>query len=543
VRRPPAPNAPGGAGRQASPFGHSAAAPTPEVVSTDPTILISHASRTPDADSIEPTIMVQREPVRRTTAPDPFAAGRTPARNIAPTPAEPTVIRRPSDSPPARPRTAASGGFVQRWKDLFGASGAAPARPATPKRSPAGAGGFSPGIRGAALVIGAVAVSALLLFAVVAAARWFWPAGQALTVTRPTSGTIVGPGIECGTKGNNCSTTRPTGDAVELLAQPDPGFVYSGFTGDCAPVGRVMMNQPHRCGATFDAAGAISTEKGARFPLTITKPVGGTIIGEPNILCGTLDNTCSADIATGTVVTMRFQADQNFAFQSFTGDCAASPELTMTAPKSCGAIFMPTPGQVINHTPDTGDTIRPGTRVKPVVREGDNGRTKQDAGAPTAVGPPPPPPPPPQPQGLGTGATTTTQGPPPPGPALVEKSPEQHAQEEIDDLVKRFCAAHQTLKVDGIKGMFPLAPEETYRYQFRQYKTLKCSITSKLEYVRLDARPAGAAQVKFEMKQVIQMKIGGQPQVKETIVTMRLSRKDFQTPWIIDGLAAEEKPK
>ena len=132
---------------------------------------------------------------------------------------------------------------------------------------------------------------------------------------------------------------------------------------------------------------------------------------------------------------------------------------------------------------------------------------------------------------------------PPEGPVKREISAEEHAQAEIDDLIKRFCAAHETLKVEEIQKMFPLAPAETYRYQFRQYKTLKCSITSKPEFVRLDARSAGAAQVKFGMKQVIQMGIGGDPQVKDTIVAMTVSRAGFRDPWLIDRIVVDEKPK
>jgi List-Bact-rpt repeat protein len=538
VRRPPTSFAPGGAGRPASPYGHSASTPAPEVVSTDPTILISHASRAPAAEPIEPTIMVQRAPARRVPAPDPFTPSRPAARDTAPTPAEPTVIGRTAAPPPVRPRVAAdSGGFLQRWKELFGGSGAPPSRPAAPRVAASRPGGFGPGVRGAALVVGAVAVAALLLWGGIAAAQWFWPAGQSLTVTKPSGGTIVALGIECGTKGNDCSTTRPTGDPVELAVQADAGYVFSGFTGDCAPAGRIMMSEPRTCGARFEPTAPAPSA--VTFPLTITKPVGGTIAGEPNILCGTLDTVCSANIASGTPVTMRFQADNNFAFQAFTGDCAPNGDLTMNAAKTCGAIFMPTPGAaVINNTGGTGPG---GARRAPGGRSGsgERGPSKPDVGAQTVAPPPPPPPPPEQ----GTGTKPTEQTRPPDGPVKREISAEEHAQAEIDDLVKRFCTAHETLKVEGIQKMFPLAPEETYRYQFRQYKTLKCSITSKPEFVRLDARSAGAAQVKFGMKQVIQMRIGGQPEVKETIVTMTLSRTEFQTPWLIDRIAAEEKPK
>jgi hypothetical protein len=234
---------------------------------------------------------------------------------------------------------------------------------------------------------------------------------------------------------------------------------------------------------------------------------------------------------------MRFQADNNFAFQAFTGDCAPSGDLTMNAAKTCGAIFMPTPGGVINTTPGTGAGAA--RRTTTTRQESVSKPDKPEPGVPAAAPPPPPPPPVDQ----ATGPKPAEQTRPPDGPVKREKTAEEHAQDEINDLVKRFCAAHETLKVEGIQKMFPLAPVETYRYQFRQYKTLKCTLTSKPEFVRLDAQSAGAAQVKFDMKQIIQMRIGGQPQAKETIVTMTLSRTDFRNPWLIDRIAAEEKPK
>ena len=542
VRRPPGPPPAGGV-RPASPYGHAAHASAPEPVSTDPTVLISHASRAPAAEPIEPTVMINRD-ARRAASPDPFAQ-----RRPAPPPpvADPTVIRRAGDPPPPppRPRTAtaaASGGFLQRWKDLFRGSNSPPPAPAAPRVAASRPGGLTPGMRGGALVVGAVAVAALLVWGIVSAARWFWPAGQSLTITKPIGGTIIAPDIQCGTKGDDCATTRPTDEAVELVVQADAKYVFGGYTGDCAPAGRVVMSEPRKCGARFEPAAPETTA--VTFPLMITKPVGGTIAGEPNILCGTLDSVCSANIQSGTAVTMRFQADNNFAFQAFTGDCAPNGELTMNAAKTCGAIFMPTQTAVINQTPGTprsGGTKSGSAGARTTPGEGGGaGRTKSDTGAPSSAVPPPPPPPPPPTE---PDPGTTTTGPKPQGPVKDEISAEDHARNEINDLVKRFCAAHETLKVEAIQKMFPLAPVETYRYQFRQYKTLKCSITEKPEFVRLDARPNGAAQVKYGMKQVIQMRIGGQPEVKETIVTMTLSRTDYRTPWLIDRLAAEEKPK
>jgi hypothetical protein len=80
------------------------------------------------------------------------------------------------------------------------------------------------------------------------------------------------------------------------------------------------------------------------------------------------------------------------------------------------------------------------------------------------------------------------------------------------------------------------------RAQFKEYKSLKCTVApEKPEYDRLDASPAGGAQLKFGMKQVIQMRSGGAPTEKEFIATMVVSRKDFLSPWLIDHMLYEEK--
>ena len=537
VRRPPNP-APRAAASRPSPYGSPAHAGS-EAVSTDPTVLINHASRTPEPDAIEPTVLVQRDRPRRPPAPDPFAPGRSPMHDTPPT-SEPTVIKRPSEPPPApRARTApAGGGFLQRWRDLFGGPHVAAPRPA-PKT--ARAGGLSPQMRGAALVLAAVVAAALLLALGVGVVRWMWPAGQKLTLTRPTGGTIVGPGIECGSKGDDCSTERPTGDVVELEARPDSGFLFTGFTGDCAPAGRISMSAPRKCGATFDAvSGPVGP---VTFALTIDKPVGGTIVGEPNILCGTLDNICTANIASGTAVALHFQADNNFTFQAFTKDCAPNGEMIMNAAKTCGAIFMQTPGAtVVNRGPDVSPPVK-----RPQPKKTDEGTTK-NAGAvdtrpvPEPVPPAVPPPASPQPQ---TQQPSTTVPPPDTGPTKAPITEEQHAKDEMNRVVTDYCRALQTLKPDSMRGLFSQLDERRLRDQFRQYKSLKCAITDKPEFERLDINPAGSggAQVKVGMKQTLQAQSGGAPEVKELMVTLIFSRTDRQSPWLIDRIRAEDKPK
>ena len=62
---------------------------------------------------------------------------------------------------------------------------------------------------------------------------------------------VVGPGITCGTRGSDCTVSRPNGDPIELTPEADAGFAFAAYTGDCAPGGRTLMTRPRTCGATF----------------------------------------------------------------------------------------------------------------------------------------------------------------------------------------------------------------------------------------------------------------------------------------------------
>jgi hypothetical protein len=507
----------------------------PEVISTDPTVLISRASGPVTPEPVEPTVMIQRDDPRRglpktdrrAAAPPPHTAGRPVA--------EPTIIVQPKPRPaPSGPKASFSAGsfmqsLCQRLQPRGSRRSPSPRRPppagragTTSERRP---GIWTPGLRGALIAVAAVAVASLFVWGAIRAGRWLWPAGQLLALDKPVGGTITGPGLHCGTRGSDCSTTRPTGEPVELEAQADDHYVFSGWYGDCAPAGRMSMSEPRKCGARFDLVAA--SPQAVTFRLTITKPTGGTIVGAGDILCGSLGSNCSADVPSGAPVTLRFEADTNFTFSQFTGDCTANGEMTMTAAKTCSAIFTPTSTPVANRLP-SGPAGPPRPRRQKEATEA----TPPPATPPPAALPPPP---------AGAQAEPTPTNPD--KPAAPPITAEQHAKNEIEQLVKDYCAEYETLKPDRIQKLFPLVNQGVLRDQFRQYKTLKCTLTAPLEYERLNAQPAGGAQVKFGMKQVIQMRSGGAPQTVETIVTMVVSRTDLRSPWLIDRVRHDPKPK
>jgi hypothetical protein len=521
-----------------------------EVVSTDPTILISRAAgAAPASEPIEPTVMVRRDDPRyRTTDTDPRVTlpplGR-PRTNSHPV-SEPTVIAqsKPRHTTSGQ-KTSSIGSALQSLGQRFQRSKTS--RPPSPPRTRSSGSVMSqPAARGALLAVATVVVGALVVWALFLAVRWAWPAGQLLTITKPTGGTITGPGIECGSKGTRCSTTVTTGEPIELATDADKGFMWTGYTGDCAPTGRLSMNGPKTCGATFGPV-VSSLPTPVTFRLTVTKPEGGTVVVAGGILCGTNGATCSAELPSGVPVDLVANADDGYQFEQFTGDCPSTGKTSMTSAKTCGAIFIRTAapinrgGPVVpaggpvtprppRSTPSANNNSGPGTQPGPSSsqQQAGNGPANAPGGNPGGTLPPPVVTPPPA---------------GPDGPPKAAETAEEHAKKEILQLVNDYCAALGTLKPDKVRSLFHLDNTRDLKAGFKEYKSLKCTVASPPEYDRFNAGAAGGAQLKFGMKQAIQMASGGAPNTKEYVVTMLVSRQDFQSAWLIDRVQYDEKPK
>jgi hypothetical protein len=131
------------------------------------------------------------------------------------------------------------------------------------------------------------------------------------------------------------------------------------------------------------------------------------------------------------------------------------------------------------------------------------------------------------------GPTTPPQGP---------KTADDHAKEEIKTLVDKYCAALESTKADQVRTLFHNDVNQLKTW-FKEVKSLKCTVTSPPAYDRLDSSDAGGAQLKFGMKMVVKMSTSGAPETRDLIVTMVVSRKGFQNPFLIDRVQTEEKPK
>jgi Putative zinc-finger len=134
-------------------------------------------------------------------------------------------------------------------------------------------------------------------------------------------------------------------------------------------------------------------------------------------------------------------------------------------------------------------------------------------------------------------------GGPADGTAKARASAAEQAREQIGQLVNNYCSALESLQPTRVRSLFRLDNERELKAKFKEYKSLRCTVTSSPEYFSLDAGPGGSAWIEFGMKQVIQMASGGAPDTQEAIVTMVVSRRDSQSSWLIDRVTYRVKAK
>jgi hypothetical protein len=153
-----------------------------------------------------------------------------------------------------------------------------------------------------------------------------------LTVTKEGtgSGKVISmlPGINCGT---DCSEDYRSGTLVILIATPDDGSVFAGWSGDpdCSN-GKVTMDADKTCTATFNLL---------TYTLTVTKEGSGSglVRSDPaGIDCGT---DCSEDYPGGTLVNLGARPDKDSTFVGWSGDPSCSEKVIMDADKTCTATF------------------------------------------------------------------------------------------------------------------------------------------------------------------------------------------------------------
>jgi hypothetical protein len=163
------------------------------------------------------------------------------------------------------------------------------------------------------------------------------PPTQTLTVSTAGtgSGTVTGPGINCGAGNTDCSETFAPGATLELNATAADGSEFQGFSGGGCSASP--------CTVTLDSnksvAASFRDTRSDTLALTVeVSGAGGGVVTGPGINCGSgeTENDCSQNYAVGEQVELSADPNKNSIFGRFTGSgCVASPcTVTMDAPRS-----------------------------------------------------------------------------------------------------------------------------------------------------------------------------------------------------------------
>jgi Divergent InlB B-repeat domain len=469
----------------------------------------------------------------RVSGPPPASGRKTPSASA------PTILY----TPPA-----ARAPFWKKYQSWFGGAGgssAARARQQSAQREGASQKTQQPfwvRYQSAAPIVAIVLLILLIGGGALLVLSWFSPSGQLLTVTKPTGGTLVGPGIKCGTQGSDCATRASNGATIELTGQADAGYVFRGYIGDCAPGGLMIMKAGRTCGATFEPmekqAPGVATQT-----LTISPvPSGGTLQGI-DIMCGTTGSVCSANHPDGVPVELHPIADSGFTFMGFVGDCAPLGQTQMTGPRTCSATFTATDslkqGKPLPPKIAGGQPTQQPPQQQPTTPGGERGRgTSPDSTRPNPANNPPPPvvlPPPVQPQ---------VQPPQPPAEVKPPISDEDFAKNAVKTALKELCAAYEALDPDAAAQVFPKVNMAALKIQLNKsrYKSVQCTFAEPT-FLALDPA-AGTAKIKVDVKRVFEhTALSEKPEVFEYIATMALSRASQRGRWVFDTAEYRPKPK
>lgn len=168
-------------------------------------------------------------------------------------------------------------------------------------------------------------------------AAWDEPtaATNDLTVTISGNGTVKGGNVDC-TGPSVCHATEPLNETVGLIATPQPGYVFTGWTGACT-------GTSGSCTVTMDVDRAVTATFTIAVTLTTNVSGNGNVSGGAGAInCGNGANVCSASFALNTTITLIATPATGATFVGWTGACGGSATtctILMSATKDVTAQF------------------------------------------------------------------------------------------------------------------------------------------------------------------------------------------------------------
>ncbi len=166
------------------------------------------------------------------------------------------------------------------------------------------------------------------------------PGSFQMTVQKNGNGTVTSTpaGINCG---SDCNESYSEDTNVTLVAAPDMGYSFGGWSGACTGTGNCVlsMSQARNVTATF-------IENPVPRTLTVVADANGRVTSSPaGINCGNGSTTCTAEFDNNTLVTLTAQPATGYMLNAWgdacTGNTGCSFRMTADARVTASFVVMP----------------------------------------------------------------------------------------------------------------------------------------------------------------------------------------------------------
>jgi uncharacterized repeat protein (TIGR02543 family) len=138
-----------------------------------------------------------------------------------------------------------------------------------------------------------------------------------LSVTVNGNGRVTGGGITCHGPGS-CTENETQDSTVTLHADPDNGYMFTGWTGAC-------VGASDTCNVTMDVARAVTATFTTGVNLNVTVNGNGNVSGGTGAInCGLGGTVCSATFAVNATVTLIATPATGATFTGWTGACGGT---------------------------------------------------------------------------------------------------------------------------------------------------------------------------------------------------------------------------